>query len=886
MQPTPGLALGLLVALGFLPHLAASAPSAEPTSTSAASAPLPSESALVPFSDSWLYPQILNFRPADRAAAEVNPPRFSWPWLPDTVAPDTTAIRPTRFTFQLTRDSDFSAPVHDFKKLPWNFHNAVPALEAGTWYWRVGYDFDRDENVDHWSPARRFDIAADTPEWDRTVIDRAAPLLASRSRPRLGPPGGDWTAHAAALRADPVTADYIVRLLRDTDRIMKQAWWNDFPSTDQLGRKPRNREEQTRHARMLKECLVVAYAHRLTGDARYARARDHIVAMARWPRGGLLSPEQLGGYTKLPSQAVEFFAYAYDWYRDELPAAQRDVLKEAIRWRLHDMYFAENAIIWQHGPERMRHYGLAYSAGSHPYQNFAWTVPSILLLAGELDIADRLLPLALNYLTGVTIPEGPEEGYNEGPGYANEKAGTLLDAARVTDLLLPELQLGRNPQLVRLAEWFMFLFPGADPLPWGDSWLKSNRGVGGDNLRSIAFITGHPVAVAAWQSRAPAPVGSYNGGLGARPWIDLAAAATYAKRTSAIKPAPPPASLFLRDAGWAFVHSRPIASQADFNQAIGLQFQMRPRGGYSHSYASDGSFVWFAHGQTLTGGGGWRTYTSEFSQSSLSHNTLLVNGHGQARANPYQPSSPYVARPVAIEQKPGVVYWAADLSRGYDDVPGVARATRHVAFVDNRWFVLFDDLAVTDDAAPATFHWLFHVEPDVPLALASTDNANALPGWDYAIAGVGARVRFAQPADTLNIEHVRGVEAVRNPVTNESVFEADVRATDARRMFKSDTPLGAHALRVSNAAPARAHTFLAVLAAAPPGAEPATIERLGPDAVRITDPDGHARTVSFNLDVPADIVIDVARVRAHTLATRPDIATRAPSTAELPETAD
>ncbi len=880
MQPTPGLALGLLLALGFLALPAAPAARAESPEPPE---PLPAESALVPFSDSWIYPQILNFRPADRAVAEVNPPRFSWPWLPETVASDYRAIRPAQFTFQLARDDAFASPVHYFSKLPWNFHNALPALEPGTWYWRIGYDQNRDGTIDHWTPARRFEIAADTPVWDRTVIDRASSLLAQRARPRLGPPGGDWAAHAAALRNNPATADYLARLLRDTDRIMRQPWWKDFPATDQLGRRPQNREEQTRHVRMLKECVVVAYAHRLTGDPRYARARDHILTMARWPRGGLLSPEQLGGFTKLPSQAVEFFAYAYDWYRDELSASQREVLKEAIRWRLHDMYFAENAIIWRHGPDLMRHYGLAYSGGSHPYQNYAWTVPAIVLLAGELDIADRLLPLALNYLTGVTIPEGPEEGYNEGPGYSNEKAGTLLDAARVTDLLLPELQLGRNPQLVRLAEWFLFLFPGADPLPWGDTWLRSNRGIGGDNLRALAYITRHPVAVGAWQSRAPGPLPAYSGGIGARPWIDVTTATHRHAKASAVEPASPGATRFLRDAGWAFVHSRPIATMDDFNHAIGLQFQMRPRGGYSHSYASDGSFVWFAHGQTLTGGGGWRTFTSAFSKSTLSHNSLLVNGQGQEIVNPFQPRSPYMARPVAIEERPGLVYWAADLSRAYDHVPGLERALRHVVFVDERWFVIFDDLAMRHDAAPATFHWLFHVEPEVPLALAADGE---LPGWDYAIAGVSARVRFAQAAGSLAIDHARGRDTARNPVTGESVFEDDVRATEARRMFKTDTPLGAHALRVSNAAPARANAFLAVLAAAAPGAEPARIERLGPDAVRITDPDGRSRSVSFNLEVPADIVIDVARVRAHTRATSPVIAARQASATDLPDTTD
>ena len=813
---------------------------------------IPRERSLQSYNSSWHYPTILNWRPGNGLEVTVNPPRLSWPYLQEIVAADIHNIPPTLFTLEIADNPDFNAPEVRVLDTPYNFYNALPPLAPGVWYWRVGYGPAPESQ---WSEPLSFVITEDTPVWDRSLIHQAAEHLGQRTGARTLPEGTEWQTWNQRLAEHPDTRSSHELMFREAERVMALPWWDDMPEIDQLGRQPQNRNERTRWVRMLKELSLVAYCYRLTGDEQYAGALPRILHMAGWPPGGLLSPENLGGQTKMPSQAAELFAVVYDWFRDEWTEEERDILRETIRWRLESMFFAPNSIVWQNGPETMRHFGLAYAAGSHPYQNYAWAVPAIVLLAGELEIADELLELSLHYLTGVTIPDGPEEGYNEGHGYSNEKAGTLLDAALVVDMLLPELHMGKNPAIRNLIDWFAFLFSGPEDLPWGDSWLGTSRGIGDENLRKLAMLTGSPLARDLWLQRSR---GEYVGNVRSlynRPWFEFLAWEHHAESLADLPEGEIEDTLFLPEAGWVFAHSRPILTLEDYNQAVGMQFQMRPLGGYGHSFASDGSFVWFAHGALLSVGGGWRSWASlSYSRSPLSHNALLVNGEGHDVINPYQPQRPYTARPLALERSESHTYWAADLTPGYRPHLEVDRVHRHVLFVEGRWFLIYDELVAPE---PAIFTWLFHVQQDVPLTVEAD-------GFHYAVSNVQAAVRFANPADTIDILHATERDAYVNPVTGHDHFPEDMRRAESREEFRPlrTRQLLKHSLRVQNRTPSQEFHFLSVLQAAPDGEPLPEIEMLTDKVVRLTRPDGSTITVSFDPSHPGDLTVDPARVHA------------------------
>lgn len=814
---------------------------------------IPAAASMIPFSSTWRYPTILNWRPGDQLTATVNPPRFSWPYLHEVVAEDLREIRPNVFSFEISADPAFAAPVVRVTDTPYNFYNALSPLPPGAWYWRVGYGPQPDTV---WADPLSFVIEADTPRWDRSMIDDAVARLQAREGSRTLPPGTTWEAWNARIAGHPDTRNRYLLMVREAERVISLPWWDDMPEIDNFGRPTRNRDERVRWVRMLREAAIVAFVYRLTGDEQFAGALPRILHMASWPPGGLLSPENLGGQTKMPSQAPELFAAVYDWFRDAWTDEERAVMQEAVRWRIQQMFFAPNAIVWQDGPERMRHFGLAYSGGSHPYQNFAWALPAIMLMAGDVAEAVELLALSLNYLTGVTVPDGPDEGYNEGHGYSNEKAGTLLDAALVVEMLLPELQQGRNPAIYNLIDWFAFVFSGPEELPWGDSWLGTSRNIGDENLRKLAMLTGSPLARQLWQYRGRGEFLGQVRGLYNRPWFELMAWEHYHEMLAELPEAEIADTLFLPEAGWMFAHSRPILTLEDYRQAVGMQFQMRPRGGYGHSFASDGSFVWFAHGSLLSIGGGWRSWASlSYSRSPLSHNSLLINGEGHDVINPFQPQRPYTARPLAFEQTDAFTYWAAELTPGYRPHLEVEEVIRHVLFVEGRWFVILDTLATPE---PATFTWLFHVQQDVPMHVG--DN-----GFHYEIDGVKAEVRFANRAESIEIQHAMLEAAYVNPVTGKDHFPIDMERARGREEFRPllSRALNAHSLRVQNREAARHFYFLSVLNAAPAGEALPEIQFLDGKRLTLTRPDGTALTVSFDPARPGDLTVDPARASQH-----------------------
>jgi hypothetical protein len=813
---------------------------------------IPEASALQPYNSAWMYSTILNRRPGDGIEVTVNPPRFSWPYLQEVIAEDIHVIPPNVFTLEIASDAAFSDPLVRVEDTPYNFYNALAPLEPGTWFWRVGYGPQPEVS---WTEAQSFIVTEDTPEWDRSFIHNAVEILQQRRGPRTLPPGTDWPSWNARMASHPETRFRHEMMFREAERVMGLPWWDDMPESDQLGRPTRNREERVRWVTMLRQVAIVAYAYRLTGDEQYAGAVPRILHMASWPPGGLLSPENLGGETKMPSQAAEIFAAVYDWFRLEWNDEQREIMRDTVAWRLEQMFFAPRAITWQNG-DNMRHFGLAYSAGSHPYQNFAWALPAIVLMAGDIEIADQLLELSLHYLTGVTMPDGPEEGYNEGHGYSNEKAGTLLDAALVVDILLPESRQRLNPAMNNLVDWFAFLFSGPEVLPWGDSWLGTSRNIGDENLRKLAMLTGSPLANTLWRYRGR---GEFMGNVRTlynRPWFEFLAWEVFSEDVNALPPGEIGDTLFLPKAGWVFAHSRPILTLEDYNQAVGMQFQMRPRGGYGHSFASDGSFVWFANGELLSAGGGWRSWASlSYSRSPLSHNSLLVNGIGHDVIDPYQPQRPFTARPLAFQQGEDYTYWVADLTPGFHPHTDVERVHRHVLFVEGRWFVIYDELAAPE---PSTFTWLFHVEPDVPMEVGPDH-------FRYTVGEVNAEVRFAQPPETLEILHARQRETFVNPLTGEDHYVADRQRAESRDIFSPfvNRPHFGHSMRVQNAEPSRSFSFLSVLNASEAGGSLTAMESAGEKRLRLQRPDGSWLTVSFDPARPGDFTIDPALVRSH-----------------------
>lgn len=821
------------------------------------------ESSLIPFSSSWNYPQVLNWRPATGLPTNCNPPRLSWPYVKSVKASDSKGIRINVFTLQISKSPDFTNPEIEIKDTPYNFYNALPILENTTWYWRVGYG----EGVkDGWSDTKSFTFTADAVQWDRTIIKDAVSILSAKPRPRSGPEGGNWKAFNTKIQNDPLTQQWYSQMIKEADVYLKRPWWDNFPKTDVLEGKT-TRKQRNSFINILKELTLIAYCHKLTGDDKYAHALEKIIVMAKWPKGGQLSPEGLGARHKMPSASAELFAVTYDWYYDELSPDDKATIKEAIDWRIREMYQGKGVSIWKR-PNTLFFQSLSYFPGSHPYQNWAWSAPASIIMAGESEAADAAIEFSMHYLTGVTSPMGPDEGYNEGHGYVHEKSLTMLQVALLTETLFPELNIGKSPQLRELGKFFHYMYvPGVNRLPWGDKWGKPKKyQYGALPLRQMAALTGDGhLAQSMKQRERPGtpPAGKYAQGLYGRPWFEylwvtkLASANDISGKVS-------PSNKVLKEAGWFFVNNKPIGDLQSNKSLIGLQMQARPRGGYSHSYASDLSFIWYAYGELLSADGGWRTITDPYAHHSMGHNSVLVNGQGQkwptVAYSGVGLDKRFYSRPLAYKDTENYTYFAGDASNNFfDTAPGLKRWHRHVIFVDKTWFLIHDDLEMKESADPATFSWLFKVPTPGPFNLITSPN----PGVSFQVGQVGAQVLFANNANDVEILHLKGREGRMNPISGEDYLTAAIEATKRNGSLPEKAwDDAAHHMWLTSK-PSKSYQFTAALLALPAHEGSLGFRAINEKAVKVTYPDGTKRTVSFDPETDADIMIDIQKVREH-----------------------
>ena len=808
---------------------------------------LVSDDAILPSDTRWEFANYLTFRPGDGQLCSVNPPRLSWPYVPYVVT-GRNNIPLQKFRLQLSRTGDFSTPDMDVRTL-YNFYNALPVLERTRWFWRVGYWAETKE--EQWSPVRSFTFAPDAVEWDRAIITEAAQKLADKAHPRFAPPDGNWPAWKQTLSTDERTSRWLKETLRRAESVTKRDWWEDFPKSDLKGESPYDEQQ---FARIAGEIALANFAYRLTGDDRYAEAKELAVALAQFPKGGLSSPEYHGAPRKWPSQIAQYLALCLDWWYDELSEGEKAALLNSIDWRLRATFYEKYS--WRSGDNIARQ-GVSVFCQSHPYENFMWSLPAVLLTAGDLEVSNELAEPCLHYLTGVTSAHGPDEGWNEGLAYGSWKGQTMLQATMYTALLFPELKIHLNPFYRRLGEWYAHLMPlGIQRLSFGDYAATPERHwrVQHDNFRVFAWLTGD----GGFEYRRQELASRTGDKASSRPWLDLLGAGRF--RTPNPQKDNQSIAIF-PEAGWVMASTQSPSERAAFDDAVGMIFQCRSRGGFSHSFRAENDFVWYAYGQTLSAGGGSTLYPDPHSRHSMSHNVILVNGKGQ-EWNPWEPRYPFAGRIIAYREGENYIYWVGDATHAYQKTPDLLRWHRHIILVDGKYFVIFDDLAMRPNADPAKFSWLFHVAPDVPLEIAESS-------FSYGIENVNARVAFSGSTADVEIADLQGRDGYRNPITGDDLYAETVERLSNKNRELDEAM--AHNLWITNRKPATEWTLLSALVAWRDGDNEPQVLFTGKRAVNIKEADGTSRTISFDPNIQGDILVDVDAVRAHAMATEPGV---------------
>jgi len=791
------------------------------------------------------YSRYVNWRPASDETVSVNPPRLSWPYWPDWPNDFNDAL--FTFSLQISRYSDCSSPVIDVT-CPYNFYNMLPPLIAGQsrWYWRVGYRDGRDRV--EWSRIRSFSISEDAVVWDRSHL--ADPGFARIGHPRILFNAENLDRIRRLAQTDTGSKAALNSMRRQADAIMQKSWWRDFPATD---RTPEPRQE---FYTIAGDLATVCFVWRMTGDDRYAGVKSRAVTWASYPPGGRASPEGLGGDGKEDAtHGNEFLALLFDWLYQDLNKKERRIMIESLEWRVDHIM---NKFSWknrdrkdkQTGRPLVRASGMSGMLSSHGYEAAMGTAVCGLALYEHSDVGRQWYDLILNYLIGVTCGHGFDEAWNEGPGYGTSKCKWLMNATMYYDTTIPQANLGRNPFYKRIGEFFRRIIPvGMPHNAWGNQ-ANASRNNHLAHFRKFAYLTGDGRFLLNWQQYGGTEFSTF------RPWIEYVLPAYYDK------PQPEPEHEFVDlfpIAGWGMAATGPPSLRSTFENGLGVIFQCRPRGGYGHSFNSDGSFQLHAYGQMLNHGGGSSGNQDAYAYHTMSHNTILVDGLGQAQPSRGQ-SLPCYGRIAAFSRGRDHVYFAGDVTGCYPRTPGkysrwslpldpvyekralpyLQRFIRHILFLHDRYFIVYDDLSCSK---PATYTWLYHILPQKRF---SFDKRNLTV--DYAVGDVQVRLKHIACPEKLDLDDRVGMNAFVNPFTGE----------DYSQWRKGDILCG-HNLWISNVAPARQWRFLTVIY--PAGADQTfpAIERLDDSTVRVAN-----EIISFDPNSPyahqADLFVGTSAI--------------------------
>ncbi len=806
---------------------------------------------LVPDNPRTHYARSVNDAPADGECLSLNPPRFRWRYHPDGDKGGNIF-----FVFQVAPTPGFNRPIIHITT-PFNFYNTIaPFRGSGPFYWRVGYIEGDDDSVKpfHWTETRSFTVADGAVEWDRSML--ALPDFDKKSHPRLLLSDEVLKKLRELAVSDPETQQIIGRICETADETLTLEWYKRFPKTDE-------HEAPELFYKIAQRLCYVAFMHRFSDEDKYASVIPRAVTFAKYRKGFRSSPEPMGESNEDSTQNTEFLALLYDWLWPDLTAAQRKAFVTSLDWRIDHFV---NEFAWKrtrHGVRAVQFSGsLATTGASHSFEGFWDTFPAAIAVYEDSEAARTAFHLGVNWMAGVGSSHGFDEGWNEGPGYSNSKFKWILNGIQYLDSAFPEFQVGKNPWLDRIGEWFIRVTPvGMKHAPWGHQ--SNNQGYYDynriNNFRRLAYIADCPSVLECWNE-----LGGPDRYLesSARLWCEAVLKAQHDEPviTSAMDPVG-----FFPLGGWVMAGTMPPSKRAAYLESTGMIFQSS-LGAYSHSFASENSFHIYAYGEDVSYAAG----TSEYEPHAfhtMSHNSILVDGLGQSQARP--PETPRVGYIRAFKQGDGYLYWAGDASNAYQkkpldrsgdwwgrldpiyesrDLPYFKRFIRHVVFVKGRYYVIFDDLASTQ---PAQYSWLYHILPDDPIEVDESK-------WtiDYNVGEVPVRIAHIANRDDLELIDMQGAEGFKNPLTGEDyTTELGRHPTGVRK----EEHIAGHNLYISNRTKSADFHFLSVIAPVEPGAEFPEIRRLDDFTVSV---DGF--TVSFDPggrhDV--DLLVDVPALRA------------------------
>ncbi len=610
-----------------------------------------------------------------------NPPLFNW----------SNDEHPGGRKLQYSADPSFPADDAVTVEVKSNFFTPEKPLKPGTWYWRV---MTESQLCDDWSDAETIVVPANVHRFATRPVPIAE--LIKTPRPRLLP--------VAKLGRPELTDEYKATLVKTAQSIFKRGvpehpgphvegdprWptWIDWYGKVAGGITGRT----GRRLQRIAACAM------LTGDPQVIDWTKQLALEAcKWdPDGGsAMRRGDIGAHYLLRG-----LNWCYDACWERMSEEERNTLRGIIVRRAEQF---QNSLNPFRGGE----------ANNHAWLRAFGLAESGIVLAGDFDRAGEWIEYVRQlYLGRFLCCLGYQGDNNEGIAYWSYGLMFIVDYADMMKAVC-HIDLYKHPWLNQTARFPMYCAP---PNAWGVSFAdsgKPNHGVRGPaqtkRVADLAIRTRDPYAL--WYGGAREPVD----GLTPKPPTDL------------------PQSIHYRHIGWVIFNT----SLVDGLQ--GSTVAMHSGRYYAgHQHPDQNSFVINAYGEKLAIDGGYYDWWGSphfkaYSMTTLAHNTLLVDGQGQADRKKGADG-----RVAQYFDSPGYGYTLGDASKPEIYAGKLKQFDRRILFI-KPGFVLVHDMVASADK-PARFDWLLHAI--VPIETDARQKSFVVPCENAALRG-----RFLSPPD-------------------------------------------------------------------------------------------------------------------------------------------
>lgn len=835
--------------------------------------------ALIKLDSRMKFSSYVNNSPGDGMNAEVNPPRFRWFYVmnPNKVH---FPIDPYMYRFQISGNKDFSNPIVNVKTYMNVYNELAPLPEGKTYYWRVGYIPKGNTEPTEWTKTFSFNIPKGTPKWDRSVLKNpdfdGHPRLLFKK---------DQLPELRKIVADEPVYQSMVEI---ADSMTHTKWWHNFPKNPMTVPEFTAHKGKERYKFLwftTRKLIQTAFVYLITQDKKYKNILNIWTAIASYPKGGPGSPEGMGGgysvsedYTSI----TEYIACVYDWFYDQLTAAQRKVFENSLEWRLKAWMYEYHwgGSFYTNGIKdpKLKKASIFVAGSGHSWEGSMDTFPAAIAMYEKSDLARRYFHWISNYLISVGELVGENGGYDEGAAYGPSHMKWLVYQLMYLNGALPSLHLGQNPLYKQYANFFIGLVPVGMRISHFGRLAQHGAGMeySKEVFNLLAYLTGDGNILYDWDNIDFKPHYRW------RQWIHAAAPLQFKGK---LKPVPSTKTRYIFPAtGFVMVHEYNPSEKKAFKDGVGVMFCSRPDRG--DGYNDENTFQMYAYGQYLNYGG-HSGDENPFGFQTIAHNTIMVDGIGQTITEQSRKQG-YRAVLMAYENGKNFTYWMGDATAAYprhDEIiytntndnnvswaqktqinydsklfgpkgaPKLERFRRHMLFMRNKYLIIYDDLK-TDPNRPSRFSWRYRVLQN---GHPHYDSATSL--LEYKLGNVKVFLKQIAYPDSLQFLDLKGLDQYKNPITGMDYLKNKWVALDMKRPdYRKDVCSDNYWFTTKN--PESNFHFMVVIYPVKPGTEDPVITRLDDNTVKV-EKDGETDIVSFdrNTKFPATLKVDLNELR-------------------------